>query len=148
MIEDYTSLFILLTRQRKSLILTWKESMSERPVRWLVKFNKKKKIWIITFFSRRINSLYLQTLFSNYIPIQEVLSHKNLGLFLSKSLWLAWSFLIYIGKGLVSFELSADNVQIQPGQNISWNCVFCLCICFSFETICWYPLGQLYTAAM
>ena len=69
-----------------SLTLLRKDSALERLFnwtgQWLIIFNPIKTDSLL--FSRRVNLQYHPTLFFNDVPIQEVVSHKHLGLYLSQ----------------------------------------------------------------
>ena len=58
------------------------ERLDNWAVKWLVKFNPIKTESLM--FSRRINQQVHQTLFFNDVPIQECVSHKHLGVYLSQ----------------------------------------------------------------
>ena len=81
---DDTSLYIIVdfpdsAAQILNLDL---ERLYNWAVQWLVKFNPIKTESLL--FSRRVNLQDHPTLFFNDVPIQEVVSHKHLGVYLSQ----------------------------------------------------------------
>ena len=81
---DDTSLYIIVdfpdsAAQILNLDL---ERLYNWAVQWLVKFNPIKTESLL--FSRRVNLRDRPTLFFNDVPIQEVVSHKHLGVYLSQ----------------------------------------------------------------
>ena len=81
---DDTSLYIIVdfpdsAAQMLNLDL---ERLYNWAVQWLVKFNPIKTESLL--FSRRVNLQDHPTLFFNDVPIQEVVSHKHLGVYLSQ----------------------------------------------------------------
>ena len=58
------------------------ERLYEWAVQWLVRFNPNKTESLLFF--RKLNIQLHPTLFFNDVPIQEVVSHKHLGVYLSQ----------------------------------------------------------------
>ena len=82
---DDTSLYIIVDfpDSAAQILNVDLERIYEWAVQWLVRFNPNKTESLL--FSRKLNIQHHPTLFFNDVPIQEVVSHKHLGVYLSQS---------------------------------------------------------------
>ena len=81
---DGTSLYIIVDfpDSAAQILNVDLERIYEWAVQWLVRFNPNKTESLL--FSRKLNIQHHRTLFFNDVPIQEVVSHKHLGVYLSQ----------------------------------------------------------------
>ena len=81
---DDTSLYIIVDfpDSAAQILILDLERLYNWAVQWLVKFNPIKTESLL--FTRRVNLRDHPTLFFNDVPIQEVVSHKQLGVYLSQ----------------------------------------------------------------
>ena len=81
---DDTSLYIIVDfpDSAAQILNVDLERLYEWAVQWLVRFNPNKTESLL--FSRKFNIQHHPTLFFNDVPIQEVISHKHLGVYLSQ----------------------------------------------------------------
>ena len=81
---DDTSLYIIVDfpDSAAQILNVDLERLYEWAVQWLVRFNPNKTESLL--FSRKLNIQLHSTLFFDDVPIQEVVSHKHLGVYLSQ----------------------------------------------------------------
>ena len=84
LVADDTSLYIIVDfpDSAAQILNVDLERIYEWAVQWLVRFNPNKTESLL--FSRKLNIRHHPTLFFDDVPIQEVVSHKHLGVCLSQ----------------------------------------------------------------